>query len=67
VGAAPRVATERGPDGVLRDGLDDQRNDIAWALALARRCMGSLFQSSLWVSPRVRAEAVTALDELFGA
>lgn len=32
----------------------------------ARRCLESLFRSSLWVSPRVRAEAVAALDALFG-
>lgn len=31
----------------------------------ARRCLDSLFRSSLWVSPRVRAEALTALDALF--
>ena len=32
----------------------------------ARRCLESLFQSSLWVSPRVRAEALTALNALLG-
>lgn len=31
----------------------------------ARHALESLFRSSLWVSPRVRAEALAALDALF--
>jgi predicted nucleic acid-binding protein len=31
----------------------------------ARRCLERLFRSSLWVSPRVRAEAMAALEALF--
>lgn len=46
---------------------------VLWAAAVdhldreeARRALESLFRSSLWVSPRVRAEAMAALDALFG-
>jgi predicted nucleic acid-binding protein len=46
---------------------------VLWAAAVghldgeaARETLNRLFRSSLWVSPRLRAEAVSALDEILG-